>query len=178
MPLWKHGDSSPDILRKILQTLTDGPRQGGFAKVVVDNTAVSTAAYSANDIVGGLRTLALGRVNGAGVVLQSLEVVDLSDQKAELSLIFFKANPTASTTADQGALTIHANDIAKVLGIVDIVADDYTDLGSYSIATKTGIGLVLQPTSGTDIYCVVVTPGTPDYVAATDLSIAFGVLQD
>lgn len=175
---WKPGDSSPDILRKILATLSTGLRQGGFSTVVVDNTAVATSAYNASDVVGGLRTLALGRVSGAGVVLQDVQVTDLSDQKAVLALIFFSAIPSSSTYADHGGLTIHANDIAKVLGIVNIAAADYTDLGSYSIATKTGIGLVLKPATGTNIYCVAVATGTPDYVNATDLSIAFGVLQD
>ena len=156
---------------------TTGIRVGGFSASVVDSTAVSTAAYSANDIVAGLRTLHLPRTSGYGCVLQSIAVTDNADQKAELIFVFFNADPSASTVADHGAFTLHANDVAKVIGTVKVLAADYYDAGSVSIALKTGIGLVLS-SADEHIYCITIATGTPDYVAAGDLSIAFGVLRD
>jgi hypothetical protein len=156
---------------------TTGIRVGGFSASVVDSTAVSTAAYSANDIVAGLRTLHLPRTSGYGCVLQSIAVTDNADQKAELIFVFFNADPSASTVADHGAFTLHANDVAKVIGTVKVLAADYYDAGSVSIALKTGIGLVLS-SADEHIYCITIATGTPDYVAAEDLSIAFGVLRD
>jgi hypothetical protein len=157
---------------------TTGIRVGGFSASVTDNTNVSTSAYSANDIVGGLRTLHLLRDNdGRGCVLQSISVTDKSDQKAELIFVFFNANPADSTVADHGGFTLHANDVAKVIGTVKVEAADYYDTGSVSVALKTGIGLVLS-SADEHIYCITIATGTPDYVAAGDVSIAFGVLQD
>lgn len=156
---------------------TTGIRVGGFSASVVDNTAVSTAVYAANEVVAGLRTLHLPRTAAYGCVLQSISVTDSSDQKAELIFVFFDANPSDSTVADQGAFTLHANDVAKVIGTVKVLAADYYDTGSVSIALKTGIGLVLS-SADEHIYCITICTGTPDYVAAGDLSIAFGVLRD
>lgn len=157
---------------------TTGIRVGGFSASVVDNTAVSTAAYSANDIVAGLRTLHLSRSALYGVVLQSITVTDSSDQKAELIFVFFNADPAASTVADHGGFTLHANDVAKVIGTVKVLAADYYDTGSVSVALKTGIGLVMAPAVNEHLYCITIATGTPDYVAAGDLAISFGVLRD
>jgi len=193
---WKHGDSIPDILRKILDALlvgfgvdddgtaaevvvSDGLRVGGYSAVVKSAPAVATAAYSAGDSVGGLQSLALAREAGLGVVLQSVSIVDTGFQKAAFTLIFFDADPAASTTSDADAFDLHDDDAAKVIGLVEVVADDYVDVtADEAVATKSGLGIVLQPAAGTTIYCVAVTSGTPDYVAATDLKFQFGVLRD
>lgn len=189
MSNWKPGDGTNEILKKILDALTGGAtsalsvelssdRVGGYSTTVLSGSAVSVAAYAAGEIVGPTRVLAVARLDGGGAILQDVVVTDLSNQKAEFNLYFFNADPAASAISDGATFGIHANDIDKLIGIVNIAADEYIDLTTHAVAAKNGIGLVLKPASGLNIYCVAVTAGTPDYVAAGDLAFQFGILQD
>lgn len=163
----------------VLAALAAGTRMGGYSESILSAAAVDTAVYTAGDSVGGLRTLDLGRVAAGGVVLESITVLDDAVQDSDFDLLFFNANPTASTVADQSAFALNAADFTKLIGAVQIASSDYFAVNAgLSVAAKNGIGLVLQPVSGTSIYCVAVTQSAPDYVAATDLAFQFGILQD
>jgi hypothetical protein len=155
-----------------------GDRVGGFSQSIVDNTLIDTDAYSNLDIVGGLRTVPLLRAaDGRGAVLQSVTVTDRAHQSAELTFVFFNADPTSSTVADDGAFVLDPADTAKVIGTMRVETGDYYVTAVSSHATKTGIGLVLSAATQ-DIYYIVICAGTPNYGFDNDLSITLGVLQD
>jgi hypothetical protein len=152
---------------------------GGFTVVSkLTPTITSGSAYAANDVVGGLLTLSPLRLAAGSGILQSLSIVDESNQKAELDFIFFDASPSSSTVANDGPVTIHVNDTAKVLGMVRVAAGDYTTLNAKAFAMKSAVGLPIQVPAGQNIFVVAVTPGTPTYTAATALKLAFGFLLD
>lgn len=105
-------------------------------------TAVTQATpdYSANDVCGGELQFQMRTPEGAGQ-LQSL-VIRSKDSFSGVAakLILFDSEPSASTTTENGALAIHANDLVKVLCSIAIAAADWVDL------TGVGGGYIVEKT--------------------------------
>lgn len=151
---------------------------GGKTTVVAPAITVTAGAYHANDNIGGTLTLTgAARVAGGGTTLTRLTVTDAANQKAQLELLFFSANPTASTFTNNAAPVIHANDIAKLVGRVTVYASDYATINSMGIACLANIGLAMVPTTAA-LYLAIVTPGTPTYAATSDLRMSLAFFQD
>lgn len=160
----------------------------GRATLVVKKTGTEIgadgAAYATGDVIGdqGVLTAQVFRVEGntnqpASCVLQSVIIQDLSKQSTAIDVVFFNANPTATTFTDNAALDIADADLPKVIGVVSVVAGDYAAFNDSSVATKVNIGLPMSVTTGQNIWFCLVSRGAPTYVA-DELSIAFGVIQD
>lgn len=160
----------------------------GNSNLVVKKTGAEVgadgAAYGSGDVIGDLSpiTAQLFRVEGntnqpASCLLQSIIIQDLSKQSLAVDVVFFNANPSATTFTDNSALDIADADLPKVVGVVSIVAGDYAAFNDSSVATKYNINLPLSVTTGQNIWFCLVSRGTPTYVA-DELSIAFGVKQD
>lgn len=143
-------------------------------------------AYVANEVVGGIQTLAAAmRVAGGRGMLESLMVFDHANQKAALNIFLFDQLPVG-TYADHVAFTMGAADGPKCLGVAQVAAADYLTVGSFAYATLgAGSGRVWQAlmlkalgAADPNLYAVIQTTGTPTYVAATDLQLRFGFLQN
>lgn len=167
------------LFKRLLSKLTSGLNIGGFTAVVAPTVTVSTSpAYTAGDCVGGKLTLS-GIVRTPGTaLLQSLFMVDTSNQKAALELIIFNADPSATTFTDNGALSINAADVSKIVRRISIATTDYVTIDTKAFADISPGGKVLTPSSGTDMYACLVAVGTPTYAATTALALKAGVLQD
>ena len=152
---------------------------GGHTASIVPALAVTAAAYSAGHCVGGKLTLAGAvRANSGTALLQSLLLIDTSNQKAALELLIFNADPTSSTLTDHAAAVLHANDIGKIIRRVSIAAADYVTLDSKAFADIVPGGRVVKTASGVDLYACLIAVGTPTYAAATALTLRAGFLQD
>ena len=135
---------------------------------------ISTSAYTANDQLGGIMTLAgVSKSGGQVGVLQNVVIVDKAKQSLALDILFFDELPTVASS-DNAALDITDAEVAdKCLGSISIVAGDYVALNASSVATKvTGI-LALRPKKDATIYAVAVTRGTPTYGSTSDLVFKF-----
>lgn len=151
---------------------------GGKTFVVAPAITVTAGAYHAGDNIGGILTLtAAARVAAIGTTLTRLSVLDAANQKAQLELLFFSANPAASTFTDNAAPVIHANDVAKFVGRITVYASDYLVVGAKAVACIANIGLAMIP-AATSLFCVILTPGTPTYAATSDLGISMAFYQD
>jgi hypothetical protein len=140
---------------------------------------VTAGAYHANDVIGGKLTLAGAvRIAGAGGLINTLTVQDLAGQKAVLQIFLFQADPAAGTYTDNGALDIHDTDMAYCIGYITVAATDYIDLADNSVAFLSNLGIPIQALTGTSIYAVMRTTGTPTYAATTDMKLVFGILRD
>lgn len=152
----------------------------GLVKITGAQLGVSGAAYATGDVLGNTSPIAIEVVrgkNGTGI-LQSLIIQDLSKQSIALDMVVFDSNPTATTFTDNSALDIADADIDKVVGVVSVVASDYAAFNDNSVATKTGIGLLVQNFSGSsNLWVAFVSRGAPTY-AANELSVTIGFLQD
>jgi hypothetical protein len=141
---------------------------------------ISTSAYSANFCVGGKLTLPNAvRVAGGSSILQSIFLIDRANQKAALSILFFNADPSASTLADHAQPTLAAADISALIRRVEIAASDWvtTDHAGTDFATADigALAKMVRPAGGTSLYAIIVTTGTPTYTALA-LTLNVGVL--
>lgn len=161
------------------------------AKVIVITPTVSTTpAYTAGDQVGGLNRIAeAANHDGGTLLLQSLTIIDKGKQKSALTLFLFDDVPTI-TSVDNGAFDLTDVQAAlSCLGHVLIPSANYQDSSSNSIATVLNIGLLLRSNAGKnavalpsgatprDLWCVLMTTGTPTYVSTTDLVLKLGIEQ-
>lgn len=152
---------------------------GTTAQITPSLTVSTTPAYSSGDNVGGKLTLSnIVRVSGGSGVIQSLLVVDASNQKAAFDVLLFNADPTNTTFTDNGALTINSADVAKIVRRISVAASDYVTVGGVAVAEIAVGGKPIVPASGTTMYAAVVTTSTPTYAATTALIVRLGVLQD
>lgn len=141
---------------------------------VAQALTISTDAYAAGDVVGGLLTLdASGIVEGS--TLNSVLVVDDDDEKAALYLYLFNAAPT--TIADNAAFAPTVADLKKLITRVTVPAASYVTLNGNAYVDVTDIGKVLTGFTGS-LYGYLVTQAatTPTYTAATDLWLALDFL--
>lgn len=142
--------------------------------------AITTDQYTAGDCVGTIMSFDVQEFGLA--VLKNIVVTDAANQKAALTILFFRKQPAGSFT-NNSALPLSNADLALVVGKVNVAADDYETIASKAVA-DVDCSIVLKakddtspPTSKT-IYLAVLTTGTPTYASATDLVLKPGLLMD
>jgi hypothetical protein len=151
---------------------------GGSSITVTPTHTVDTAVYAAGDTVGTIITIANAfRASGKAAILQSIRILDRSNQKPTGNLLFFNASPSAATTTDNAAFVYSTDDLLGVAR-VPIVASDYVTINSKAVANLSNLGRLVYATTGTSLFVVFVTDGAPDFVASTDLSISYSFLRD
>lgn len=151
---------------------------GGSSLTVTPTHTVDTAAYTAGDTVGGIITIANAfRASGKESILQSIHILDRSNQKPTGNLLFFNASPSAATTTDNAAFVYSTDDLKEVARVA-IVSADYVTINSKAVANLSNLGRQVYATTGTSLYVVFVTDGAPDFVASTDLQISYSFLRD
>lgn len=147
-------------------------------KIAGATVGATGTTYADKDCIGTLTKLENPCGDPAGYcTLMSVVIQDLSAQNSKLELVFFDADPTGTTFTDDSALDIADADLTKVVGTVVINAGDYQTYNDNSVATVSNIGLEMQSASDKDLWFVVVSRGTPTYVAS-ELSIVLAFLQD
>ncbi|RJO63690.1 MAG: hypothetical protein C4523_19610 [Myxococcales bacterium] len=151
---------------------------GGNTTIVRLNPTVTAGAYSANDVVGGELTLTNAmRVSGGSGVLHAITVHDAAAQNVALDIYVFDSAPAANL-ADNAAWAWTAGDEDKFLGLVRVAASDYVSAAGDGFVTLRNLGLPVKANGSANLYCYIVTTGTPTYAATTDLTLSFGFLRD
>jgi len=152
---------------------------GGNSQLISPSITVSTSpAYSIGDVVGGKLTLGILRVSNGSAVLQSLLIIDKSNQKAPLDIYLFDSDPTAGTYTDNSAV-VFSTDTAKMIARVPVAVQDYVTNNSIAVAHIRNIGAVLRGANGnTNLYAVMVTSQAVTYAATSDLIARFGAMDD
>lgn len=135
---------------------------------------ISTTAYTANDVVGGLLEFDVVESGGGGVVGQ-IEIADDHDVKAAFKLYLFNAAPT--TIANDAAFAPTIADLQKLIGIVEIAAADYSTINGNAWAQVKDLNIWYSAQTGT-LYGYLVSDATPDYNATTDLTITLTAWAD
>lgn len=136
--------------------------------------------YSSGDVLGAILTVSAVVQDPKGVAtLSTVVVLDQTNQKSALDLVFFDDLPASSIGADNAAYGLADADLAKCLGRVSVVTGDYASSGSANAeATLRNLGLMMQAKAGKkDIYVAIIARGTPTYGSASDLSIKLGFDQ-
>lgn len=141
---------------------------------------ISTSAYANGDCVGGLQTISSAvNADGLAAYLHSITIVDESAQDTAFSFIFFSENPSASTFADNAAISIAAADRDKILGVVAAGSTDYFPVGSgLSVASLRGLGLSLDTgAEGNDLWVAAIANEAGTYAGTDGLIFRFGLAQ-
>jgi hypothetical protein len=150
---------------------------GGYAIVP---GVTSGSPYTAGFSVGGKQSIGNAQPGPLLATLQSVTLLDKSNQKAALTILFFASDPTAAgtpaTVADFGAFAWGtANTL--FLGKLDIAAADYETIASQAVATKANLNMPLQVAQGSTLFGVAVTTGTPTYTSTSALIFTYGLTQ-
>jgi len=108
--------------------------------------------------------------NGGSGLIKSITILDQTTTGPAMDIIFSTAN--TSITQDEGKAV--GEDVAdldsalvNMLGVVKIVAGDYTDLADSSLGSKTGIDLGIHSADGsTSIYASAINRSGANYTAS------------
>lgn len=155
----------------------DGTAIGSSGKMITASPTVTAGAYSALDAVGGLLTFTnAARASGGSIMINSVTITDLGNQRAALILVLF--NQTFTATTDNQPFDPTDADLANLVAIVPISAGDYQAFNDNAAATVSGLGIVATM-SGTDLFGQLYLPSgsAPTYTSTSDLKVKVGLVQ-
>lgn len=153
------------------------PGPTGVGAVIDVTLSTDTGAYTDGDVLADTQEVAGAvREDAGSAILESVSIIDRSDQKIAMDLLFFRTSVSLGT--ENSAPSISDADAGEYLGRVYVAVSDYIDLGGVSVATLSGIGLVLEAgAASTSVYVAAITRGgTPTY-AADALRLRLGLMQ-
>ncbi len=110
-------------------------------------------------------------VNGGSGIIKSITILDQTTTGPAMDIIFSSVN--TSITQDEGkAVGEDVDDLdsalVNMLGVVKIVAGDYTNLADSSLASKSAIDLGIQSASGsTSIFASAINRSGGNFVASS-----------
>ena len=136
-------------------------------------TVSTSPAYTAGDAIGTKGTLTnacLSRSNRGEV--RGVTINDLASQSADIDLVLFNADPTATTFTDNAALDIADADLSKITAVIPVTT--HKTFADNSISQAKNIAYPFQCNSSGTLYYALVARGTPTYAATTDVS---GILE-
>ena len=144
---------------------------------------VTLAAYTANDVVGGLLTSdAIKQIQGRSYI-QWVRLIDGATQAEPFLLYVFTAVP--STIADSAAFAPLEADWAKCAGSISIPAANYDTFGSEADCAwaagkdrKTNEFITFGNSLTGKLYFYLVAVETPDYAAVTDLTLHLNIMTE
>jgi hypothetical protein len=148
----------------------------GSAAVAAPPMAVTVGAYVAGDCIGGAQELTdVARIAGGVTRLETMTLRDKSSQTIGAYIVFFDAEPADSTLTDHAAAVIHANDVSKVIGAVEVLASDWGQVdATLMVATLPwDRGIALRPATGTSLWMAVIAKTAPNFALVDDFSATF-----
>lgn len=145
--------------------------------VITVTPTLDTNAYASGDLLFDATEIANAvRAIGGHAILQSVTLLDKSDQGVAMTLVF------ANAATDFGTLNSAPDpddtEAETVIGHVAIGAGDYLDLGASKVACVKNLGLLLKAGAATtSLYVAGINgAGTPTY-AASNLILQLGLLR-
>lgn len=130
----------------------------GFGVSVIPT--VSTSAYTANDIMGGLMEFDLvSSANDKPFLLQEIRIAFKSAVTPSLQLVLFNADPSATTKTDNSAYSLAVADTFKVIASLPInsLGGYLTDHGTPNTIRVGGLAIPMFPATGTrKIYALLI----------------------
>lgn len=139
---------------------------------------VDTAAYASGDLIGEKLEFDLSVFRDMpGLMVQSVQIVDLDKQSAAVDLVLFESDPTGTTFTDQAALAVADADLSKVSGVAQVTTYAAFSDNSLGRANNLAIPARIEPTDGSaKLFAALVSRGTPTYTGASNLIVRVGVV--
>jgi hypothetical protein len=124
--------------------------------------------YSSGDVLAATQEIASAVVSAAGkALLISVVLNDKDDQGGALDLVFLRTN--VSIGAENDAVSVSDANADEILGIVQVAAGDWLDLGGCRVATIPASRCGIELTAGaasTSIYLAVISRDAKTYSAS------------
>lgn len=143
--------------------------------ILTASLVVQAAAYSANDLAADKIELAnaVERAGGGGEIVATL-LHDKAAQAVSYDLVFFNADPSATTFTKNSALTVADADLAKICGVHQLTSN------IAFAASNITRGEAFRPlpfvlAGGTSLYAALITRGTPTFAATSDVTLQVAV---
>jgi hypothetical protein len=137
-----------------------------FGDVIDVTLSLDTATYADGDVLAATQVVTDAvRTAGGRARLESLFVLDESDQGAAFDLLILDSNVSIGT--ENAAVSVVDADARSILARIPIASGDYYDMGGCRIASLGNLGKMLRAVSGSrDLYVAAVSRGTGTYAAA------------
>lgn len=134
---------------------------------------VTLNAYTAGDVVGGLMTFTVSGSRPASGEIRKIVLVDDANQKEQYTLLIHDDTP--STIANDAAYAPTVADLKLIIDEVVVATADWSSWNSNAVAIigsyEDGEMHIPFHTEDGKLYMYLVATDTPDYAAATDLTI-------
>ena len=159
-----------------------GPTSASLNAGPISNTpTVTNAAYSANNAIGGLQTVAVFRTTGqpSGILAQ----IGLSSKgglTATEAVYAFTKSP-ASTCTDKAAFVLSSADLPFLVPGFPVSLTPATTAGTTQTTSSVVVNEPVKnadSSATTNLYFCAVTTGTPTPASTTDLVFTYTILQD
>ena len=156
---------------------------GGFDVIVSDSPLVSTSAYSANKVMGGLQTVSIFRTTTRpSGILDYLSVASAGGMTAGVEVWGFTKSP-ASTCTDSVTFALSSTDLPYLIpGFPILLTPSATSGQTATVASQninSAVSVANKDTTATaNLYFCAVTTGTPTLVSTSDLTFAYAMSQD
>jgi hypothetical protein len=138
-------------------------------------TVSASPDHSTGDCIGSLLTFQpVVLAAGHDATIQAVTVQCKVANTSAMDLILFNANPAATVTAsgltDNTAPTSHVDDLAKVIGVINITKWTSLGNGSQAIGEANNLAFPVELAT-TAMYGVLVARGTVNLASASDITV-------
>lgn len=147
----------------------------GRNKTLTLTPTITTIAYSAGDVIGGLLEFDVSGGAGGGGILQSLCIIDDANVKADVTLYLFDSEPTE--IADNAAFAPALADLKKIIYALNVPSASQSTLNGNGFYFRGAIDQGFSAPTG-KLYGYLVATATPTYAAATDLTLRLSMRLD
>jgi hypothetical protein len=152
-----------------------------FPRMMSVDVPNGTAAYAANDVIGGLLPftgIGINRDNEKSFgFVTDLYLREIGTQAAACDVYLFHTVPTS--IADNAAFALTAAELDTAFAKVSIASSDYAVVpqdggGTIEWAHKANLNHMFPANDG-NLYAYIVPTGTPTFAAGTALGLKLGV---
>lgn len=152
-----------------------GSRNVNESQFIALAPTVTATAYASGECIGGKLTLtnALPAESRSGF-LTGVSITSLSAINAQMSLILFDSDPTATTITDKAAFTCAAADMPRVIGAVDIPTTARYTLGGNNVVFDVDVQKAVRANTTTlsgTLFGVLIARGAMTFSGVADLTI-------
>lgn len=166
------------ILLALLPSIALGQVVNGSSRTISVTPTIDTNIYASGDALGGLQTISgAGRVGIGSGIIHAVVVTDLDKEGADIDVIVFSGNPSATTVTNNAALDVDDADLVKIVCVIQVTSDSAFSDNGVSFAHGNNCVFRADVATGT-LYAIAVARGTPTYASASDLTFRYSVLQD
>ena len=177
------GNEQPRIGQPTLGTGTNAiGYAGGFNNGPISVTPTVTAsAYTANNAIGGLQTVAVFRNTTRPTgLLDYVSVASKGGMTTSMALYAFTKSP-ASTCTDKSAFVLSSTDLPYLVPGFPITITPAVTVGTTQSTAAQSIAVSVNnqdSSATTNLYFCAVTTGTPTPASTSDLIFNYALVQD